>query len=166
MYQCVCVCVRMWHLIQFTCHVSMFFFVFHQSLRLSFLWAQQRATVSRHRHGQRPQRFRWVGSSLEVAKCGRIIIIILIIFIIISIIIYIHFIFHNAVDGRNEEILYPVDMPTIPQIRGFYVSQLVQDLFHEVYFDGLFFWYVGDNLLLSSMTRLYALVTSCDKWLV
>lgn len=38
-----------------------------------------------------------------------------------------------------EDILYPVDMPTIPQITGFYVSQLVQDLFHEAYFDGLFF---------------------------
>ena len=38
-----------------------------------------------------------------------------------------------------EEILYPVDMPTIPQLAGFDVSQLVQDLFHEVYFDGFFF---------------------------
>lgn len=76
-------------------------------MRLSFFWAQQRSPSTAMGNGPRDS---LRGSSLEVAKCGRIIIvvviIILIIFIIISIItiyvyIYIHFIFHNAVDGRN-----------------------------------------------------------------
>lgn len=77
------------------------------------------------------------GSSLEVAKCGRIIIvvviIILIIFIIISIItiyVYIYIYILYSIMLLMEEILYPVDMPK------FYVSQLVQDLFHELYLDG------------------------------
>ena len=164
MYQCVCVCAcDTWYSLHVMFPYFFSFFISHCACHFFGLSNGQRSPGTAMGNGLRD--FVELDQVWKWQNVG-VLLLLLFLLLLVLLYIYIHFIFHNAVDGRNEEILYPVDMPTIPQIRGFYVSQLVQDLFHEVYFDGLFFWYVGDNLLLSSMTRLYALVTSCDKWLV
>ena len=163
-YKCISVCVlHMWH--QFPNHVSILFSYSISHCACHFcglsngLPAPPWATASE---------IRWVGSSLEVAKCGRIIIvviIILIILIIISIMIYLylHFIFHNAVDGRHFVPSWYANYPT--NYRVLCISTGAGSLPWSVFW-WFIFWYVGDNLVPSSMTRLYILVPSCDKWLV